>query len=159
MRKRIVTSYLLSIVLPIVGFVALVLKFGGEHRRLVAGLLYALGWVFLVIAIVKHARANAQANNRAPLCASAGWAVRASRIRTRLSAVVGITLASDDSGPCDSVRRAGTGDTIGAILARVRPGPTARASASASRLPSHTSAQVTTPKGLSRRSRPESLCI
>ena len=56
MRKRIVTSFALSIVLPLAAFVAVAMRIGGAYRWRLAVALYAGGWLCLLLAVRKHRR-------------------------------------------------------------------------------------------------------
>ena len=56
MKKRIISSLSISVILPMTGFVVLAMKLTGKYRWHTSSALYALGWLFLIIAIYKHRR-------------------------------------------------------------------------------------------------------
>jgi hypothetical protein len=56
MKKRIISAFALSILLPLIAFVVIAMKFKGEYRWHTAGILYCLGWLCLALAIRKHRR-------------------------------------------------------------------------------------------------------
>ncbi|MCK5850839.1 MAG: hypothetical protein KAH23_07980 [Kiritimatiellae bacterium] len=58
MKKRIVSALSLSVIFPLAGFVNLAMKLTGEYRWHTTGILYAIGWLCLVIAIRKHRRSR-----------------------------------------------------------------------------------------------------
>ncbi len=58
MKKRIITSYSLSFILPIVAFAVIAMKLSGKYRWHWATALYAAGWLCLTIAARKHRKSR-----------------------------------------------------------------------------------------------------